>query len=100
MQRGDLERVLIVGAGFGGVAAARVLAGKPFAVTIIDQNNFHTFQPLLYQLATAGLDPADVAFPVRAMFTKAANVTFRHGRVLRCDLQGRTVTLEDATVLA
>jgi NADH:ubiquinone reductase (H+-translocating) len=100
MRQAGLERVLIVGAGFGGVAAARALAGTPFAVTLIDENNFHTFQPLLYQLATAGLDPADVAFPVRAMFTKAPNVTFRHGRVQRCDLEDRSVTLEDGTVLA
>src|ERR1700722_18434018 len=91
VRRDDLERVLIVGAGFGGVATARALAGKPFAITLIDENNFHTFQPLLYQLATAGLDPADVAFPVRAMFTKAPNVTFRHGRVERCDLERRNV---------
>ena len=59
-------RVLIVGAGFGGLAAAKRLAGQPVDVTIIDQRNYHLFQPLLYQVATAALSPADVAWPFAA----------------------------------
>ena len=60
-------RVVIVGAGFGGLSAAKALAGKPFDVTVIDQHNYHLFQPLLYQVATAGLSPADIASPIRAI---------------------------------
>ena len=60
-------RVVIVGAGFGGLSAAKALAGKPFDVTVIDQHNYHLFQPLLYQVATAGLSPADIASPIRGI---------------------------------
>ena len=59
--------VVIVGAGFGGLAAARELADAPVEVTLVDRNNFHTFQPLLYQVATSGLNAADVAYPVRGI---------------------------------
>ena len=60
-------RVVIVGAGFGGLSAAKALAGKPFDVTVIDRHNYHLFQPLLYQVATAGLSPADIASPIRGI---------------------------------
>jgi NADH dehydrogenase len=88
-------RVVIVGAGFAGLAAARELAGTSVSVTIIDQHNYHTFLPLLYQVATAGLEPADVAYPVRTIFAHARNVTFRHGRVRAIDHEERRVALED-----
>ncbi|HWD24980.1 MAG TPA: NAD(P)/FAD-dependent oxidoreductase [Acidimicrobiales bacterium] len=94
-----VHRVVIVGSGFGGLAAARALAGSHVAVTLIDANNFYTFQPLLYQVATAGLDPADVAFPVRAIFSKAKNVTFRHGRVDSLDLARRSVSIADGAAI-
>ena len=58
-------RVVVVGAGFGGLATAQALRDAPVEVTLVDRNNFHTFQPLLYQVATSGLNPADVAYPVR-----------------------------------
>ncbi len=80
-----MHRVVVVGAGFGGLNAARQLAGKPVDVTIVDQRNYHTFQPLLYEVATAGLDPADVAYPVRAIFGRADNVRFRFGTVRDVD---------------
>ena len=78
-----VDRVVVIGCGFAGLNAARHLAGQPVEVTLIDQHNFHTFQPLLYQVATAGLDPADVAYPVRTIFRRDHNVVFRHGRVAR-----------------
>jgi NADH:ubiquinone reductase (H+-translocating) len=90
------SRVVIIGAGFGGLAAARELAGKPVEVTLIDQHNFHTFQPLLYEVATAGLDPADVAYPIRAVIGKLPNVRFRLGTVTGIDWGQRNVILENA----
>ncbi|HET7817082.1 MAG TPA: NAD(P)/FAD-dependent oxidoreductase [Sphingomicrobium sp.] len=71
MQR---DRVVIVGAGFGGLAAARRLAGKPVDVTVVDRRNHHLFQPLLYQVATAALSPADIAAPIRSILSNARNV--------------------------
>jgi NADH dehydrogenase len=67
-------RVVIVGAGFGGLEAAKRLAGKPVDVTVVDQRNHHLFQPLLYQVATAALSPADIAAPIRSIMAKAPNV--------------------------
>jgi NADH dehydrogenase len=88
-----MHRVVIIGAGFGGLSAARALAGGPVAVTLIDQRNFHTFQPLLYEVATAGLDPGDVAYPVRAVTGKLPNVDFRLGAVTGIDWSTRVVCL-------
>ncbi|MGD0394849.1 MAG: NAD(P)/FAD-dependent oxidoreductase [Acidimicrobiales bacterium] len=82
---------MIIGAGFGGLAAAKRLAGRSVDVTIIDQRNYHTFQPLLYEVATAGLDPADVGYPVRAIFGRIPNVRFRLGTVTRIEWGERLV---------
>jgi NADH:ubiquinone reductase (H+-translocating) len=87
--------VVVIGCGFGGLNAVRRLAGKPVTVTLIDQHNFHTFQPLLYQVATAGLEPGDVAYPVRTIIRRHRNVTFRHGRVQSVDFDAREVCLAD-----
>ena len=65
-------RVVILGAGFGGLSAATALANSPFDVTLVDQHNYHLFQPLLYQVATAGLSPADIASPIRAIMRDAS----------------------------
>ncbi len=89
----------MVGAGFGGLSAARHLGGQPVEVTIVDHHNFHTFQPLLYQVATAGLEPADVAYPVRTIFGRVPNVVFRHGQAESVDLDGRRVALADGSTL-
>lgn len=94
-----MHRVVIVGAGFAGLAAARALVGEPVEVTIVDRHNFHTFQPMLYEVATAGLDPDDVAYPVRAIFGKAPNVKFRLARVTGVDWEDRLVTLDGADPL-
>jgi NADH dehydrogenase len=94
-----MDHVAVIGCGFAGMAAAKKLAGQDVAVTLIDQHNFHTFEPLLYQVATAGLDPTDVAYPVRTIFRNDPNIVFRHGRVAAVDLDGRRLTLaDDSTV--
>ncbi len=72
----DRPRVVIVGAGFGGLSTARTLARSEVDVLLLDQNNYHGFWPLLYQVATAGLEPESVAYPVRAIFRTASNVRF------------------------
>jgi NADH dehydrogenase len=68
-----LPRVVIVGAGFGGIACARALRHAPASITLIDRQNYHVFQPLLYQVATAALSPADIAIPIRAIFRDQFN---------------------------
>jgi len=93
----SLPHVVVIGGGFAGVAVAKGLAGHAVRVTIIDQHNFHTFQPLLYQVATAGLEPADVAFPIRTIFGHARNVRFRHGRVRSVEQARNVVTLGDGS---
>lgn len=84
-------RIVIIGAGFAGLRLARKLAGKPFQVVILDQHNFHQFQPLFYQVATAGLAPSAIAFPVRKVFHRTSNVLFRVAQVEKVDLQSKTV---------
>ena len=84
-------RVVIVGAGFGGLEAARALSRLPVDITIIDANNHHCFQPLLYQVATAQLSPADIAWPIRGMFRKQPNVRVVLGTVTGIDSAARIV---------
>jgi NADH dehydrogenase len=90
-----MRRVAIVGAGFGGLNAARELDHADVEVTLVDRNNFHTFQPLLYQVATSGLNAADVAHPVRGVFWKQRNVTFRNASVTGVDWDERLLELDD-----
>lgn len=91
--------MVVIGAGFAGLSAAKHLRHQPVEVTIVDHHNFHTFQPLLYQVATAGLDPADVAYPVRTIFGRDPNVVFRHGQAVSVDVEARRVALADGTAL-
>lgn len=86
--------VVIVGAGFGGLAAAKGLAEEPVDVTLVDQHNFHTFQPLLYQVATSGLASSDVAYPVRGIVSRQDNLEFRQARVIGVDLAARRLHLQ------
>jgi NADH dehydrogenase FAD-containing subunit/uncharacterized membrane protein YphA (DoxX/SURF4 family) len=88
-----LPHVVIVGGGFGGVAAARGLRYAPCRVTLLDQHNYHLFQPLLYQVATASLSPADIATPLREMFRVQANVRVLLGEVTGVDPALRQITL-------
>src|SRR4051794_32892580 len=87
-------RVVIVGAGFGGLTAAKALNGKPFDVTVIDQHNYHLFQPLLYQVATAGLSPAEIASPIRGILSGEQNVSVMLGKVSGVDTARREVLAE------
>jgi NADH dehydrogenase len=84
-------RVVIVGAGFGGLAAAKRLANQPLDVTVIDKRNYHLFQPLLYQVATANLSPADVAWPTGGIFANVPNVRVVLGKVEGIDLHAHEV---------
>lgn len=86
-----LPRVVIVGAGFGGIACARALRHAPASITLIDRQNYHLFQPLLYQVATAGLSPADIAIPIRAIFRDQFNAKVMLAAVTGIDTERREV---------
>src|SRR5713101_10156056 len=91
--------VVVVGGGFGGLYAARALAHLPVRVVLIDRVNYHLFQPLLYQVATAALSPGNIAEPLRAILRKYRNVEVLLGEVASVDANARTVTLEDGDQL-
>src|SRR5712664_1146644 len=86
-----LPRVVIVGAGFGGIACARALRHAPASITLIDRQNYHLFQPLLYQVATAALSPADIAIPIRAIFRDQFNAKVMLATVTGLDTERREV---------
>lgn len=92
-------RVLVIGCGFGGLETARALQDAPVDVTIVDRANHHLFQPLLYQVATAGLSAPAIAAPVRFLFRKQSNVTTLLGEVAAIDAGRREARLQDGTVL-
>lgn len=89
------KHVVIVGGGFGGLWATRALARAPVRITLIDRRNHHLFQPLLYQVATAGLSSPDIAAPLRHILRKQANVEVRLGEVVGLDADARSVALAD-----
>ena len=91
-------RVVIVGAGFGGLQAARALRNAPVQVTVIDRRNHHLFQPLLYQVATADLSPADISMPIRAALRGQRNTEVLLAEVTGVDVEGRRVLIGDRTV--
>jgi NADH dehydrogenase FAD-containing subunit/uncharacterized membrane protein YphA (DoxX/SURF4 family) len=93
-----LPRVVIVGAGFGGISCAGALRNANVAVTIIDRANYHLFQPLLYQVATASLSPGDIATPVRQLFRDSIGIQVLLGTVSGVDTQGQLVTLENRSI--
>jgi len=100
---GDLNRrprVVIVGAGFGGIHAARALRKLPVDVTVIDRRNHHTFQPLLYQVALAVLSPADIAQPIRGILRRQTNTEVLMDEVTTIDVGGRRVGLASGTQLS
>ncbi|MHB0987198.1 MAG: NAD(P)/FAD-dependent oxidoreductase [Bellilinea sp.] len=83
------KHVVIVGGGFGGLRAARRLAKAPVHITLLDRNNYHLFQPLLYQVATSGVSPTDVAYPLRSIFRGQKNLVYQMAEVTRVDLNNR-----------
>jgi NADH:ubiquinone reductase (H+-translocating) len=93
--RAAIPHVVIVGGGFAGLYCARALRRAPVRVTVIDRRNFHLFQPLLYQVATASLSPADIAGPIRAILRRQANAQVWMGEVVDVDRTRRTVSLAD-----
>jgi NADH dehydrogenase len=96
----ERPHVVIVGAGFGGLEAARGLRRAPVRVTVVDRRNHHLFQPLLYQVATAGLSPAEIASPIRRILRKQDNTSVLLAEVESVDLAGRRLRLEDGGELA
>ena len=91
-------RIVIIGAAFGGLSAAQRLAQVAADIIVIDRRNHHLFQPLLYQVATAALSPADIAAPIRGILSRQPNTVVILGTVTGIDLAGRTVLLGDRRV--
>lgn len=91
MKPEKLPHVVIVGAGFGGLETAQRLKNAPVQITLIDRQNYHLFQPLLYQVAIAGLVPSQIAYPLRTIFRKQKNLTFQMGEVTSIDFDGRYI---------
>ena len=91
-------RVVIVGAGFGGLWALRTLAKAPVEVSLVDRNNYHTFLPLLYQVAAAEIEPEEITYPVRSLLRKLRNATFLMARVLEVDWEARVVNTDEAPI--
>lgn len=95
----EQTQVVVVGAGFAGINAVKKLAkNKNLHITLIDRRNYHLFQPLLYQVATAGLSPADIAMPIRAIFSDYKNVTVYLGNIDRVDVKTKTVYGSDRSL--
>ena len=90
----EVPRVVIVGAGFGGIEAARALRKAPVEVTVVDRRNFHLFQPLLYQVATAALSPGDIAWPIRSIFRRQRNARVLMAEVTGVDPAARELRLD------
>lgn len=96
-EKASLPVVIIIGGGFGGLSAAKAFEGKPVKVILIDRSNHHLFQPLLYQVATAGLSPADIAQPIRAILRHQENVTVVLDEVKKINPESREVVTDDLT---
>jgi len=92
------HRVVIVGAGFGGLSAAQALAGAPVQITVLDRRNHHTFQPLLYQVATAGLSPGEITAPIRSILGRHKNIEVLMAEVTGFDLERHVVRTADLEV--
>ncbi|MGH8057792.1 MAG: NAD(P)/FAD-dependent oxidoreductase, partial [Candidatus Entotheonellia bacterium] len=92
------HHVVIIGGGFGGLYAAKALGHLPVQVTLVDRRNFHLFQPLLYQVATGGLSPGDIASPLRSVLHRYANVRVLLAEALDLDPDRRSLILRDGVV--
>ena len=98
MNAQKLPHIVILGAGFGGLTAAKKLKNAPVQITLVDRNNYHLFQPLLYQVAIAGLIPAQVAYPVRTIFRGQKNLNFHMGEVTAIDFDARYVKMDGSII--
>ena len=95
MLEGQRPRVVVIGAGFGGLSCAQKLDGRPIDVVLLDRHNYHLFTPLLYQVATGLLNPSDIAYPLRTVFRRSANVRFRQATVLGVDFDLKRVRVAE-----
>src|SRR6478609_2496990 len=95
-----LPKVLVLGAGFGGMAATQALKNAPVEVTLVDKHDYHTFQPLLYQVATLELGQSEVGFPVREQLHRQSNLLFHETAVTGIDLANKQVQVEGMAPLA
>lgn len=95
---GPKKHVVVIGGGFGGLRVVRRLAHAPVRITLLNRRNYHLFQPLLYQVATAGLGPTDIAHPLRAILQSQRNVDIRLAEVTDVDLVGKTVTTDSGSL--
>ena len=91
-------KIVIIGAGFGGITMAKSFKNKEVDVLLIDQHNYHNFQPLMYQVATAGLEPNSIAYPVRRIFRKIKNVSFRMADVTKIDVKTKLIETSIGTI--
>src|SRR6266852_2722328 len=91
-------RVVVLGGGFGGLYAARALRRAPVRLTVVDRRNHHLFQPLLYQVATAALNPSDIAMPIRRILRRQENATVILGEAISIDTAKKIVQLIDGEV--
>lgn len=94
----NTPHIVIIGAGFGGLNVARQLRDDPVQITLIDKQNYHLFQPLLYQVAIAGLLPSQIAYPLRTIFRKQKNITFQLGEVTEINLEARYVRMNGSVI--
>src|SRR6267143_3684029 len=93
-----IPHVVIIGGGFGGLDAARALDGAPVRVTLVDRHNYHLFQPLLYQVATASLSPGDIASPIRWVLRRQRNVQVLLANAQAIDAARRQVVIDSGTI--
>ncbi len=93
-----LPKIVIIGAGFGGITIAKSLKNKPVDVLLIDQHNYHNFQPLMYQIATGGLEPDSIAYPVRRIFREQKNFSFRMAKVENADTENQNLQTSIGTI--
>ena len=95
---GQKHRVVIIGGGFGGLYVAKALGRAPVSVAVVDRRNFHLFQPLLYQVATGGLSPGEIASPLRVVLRNNRNTEVLLGEVIDLDVANRRVILQDGEI--
>ena len=98
MKPETLPHVVIIGAGFGGLETAQKLAHVPVEITLIDRHNYHLFQPMLYQIAIAGLVPSQIAYPLRTIFRHQKNLTFQMGEVTSIDFNARYIRTNGSVI--
>ena len=95
MGKSEKPRVVVIGAGFGGIWAVRTLAREAVDILVIDRNNYHTFLALLYQVAAAELEAEDIAYPVRSIFSNFPNIDFALAHTRHIDIEKQTVETDN-----